>query len=387
MTEKTQYLQEEAAQMLQNVTVKTAYMCERNKNGIPYTVKDDGFYNNLDYMDENPDLGINWWTNGFFGGILWQMYVKTRDQSYLEMARVQEKKLDQCLELFEGIHHDAGFMWLLTAVADYKLTGWKEARIRGLHAATILAGRYNVNGKYIRAWNGPGGRDYGSVIIDSLMNMSLLHWAYEETGDPRFRAIAVSHTDTIANYFVREDGSVKHIVKFNPETGEAEGSLGGQGYGHGSAWSRGQAWALYGFTNVYRHTKQDSYLELACKTADYFQRNLRTGDAAPIDFCQPAEEQYEDNSAACIAASGFLELASLMDGEPARQQQYADTAWRLLRRVYEKRCCLDCGRDELVLQCAVSYREREDGPHTLIYADYFYLEALLKLRQQALQIW
>ena len=203
MTEKTQYMQEEAAQMLQNVTVKTAYMCERNKNGIPYTVKDDGFYNNLDYMDENPDLGINWWTNGFFGGILWQMYVKTRDQSYLEMARVQEKKLDQCLELFEGIHHDAGFMWLLTAVADYKLTGWKEARIRGLHAATILAGRYNVNGKYIRAWNGPGGRDYGSVIIDSLMNMSLLHWAYEETGDPRFRAIAVSHTDTIANYFVR----------------------------------------------------------------------------------------------------------------------------------------------------------------------------------------
>ena len=107
MTEKTQYLQEEAAQMLQNVTVKTAYMCERNKNGIPYTVKDDGFYNNLDYMDENPDLGINWWTNGFFGGILWQMYVKTRDQSYLEMARVQEKKLDQCLELFEGIH-DSG---------------------------------------------------------------------------------------------------------------------------------------------------------------------------------------------------------------------------------------------------------------------------------------
>ena len=97
--------------------------------------------------------------------------------------------LDQCLELFEGIHHDAGFMWLLTAVADYKLTGWKEARIRGLHAATILAGRYNVNGKYIRAWNGPGGRDYGSVIIDSLMNMSLLHWAYEETGIPDSRRL------------------------------------------------------------------------------------------------------------------------------------------------------------------------------------------------------
>lgn len=386
MTENIQRFQEEVTQMIQKVTAKTDTMCERNKNGIPYTLKENGFYDNLDYRDENPDLGINWWTNGFFGGIIWQMYAETKSSKYLEMARIQEKKLDQCFELFEGIHHDAGFMWLLTAVADYKLTGWKEAKIRGLHAATILAGRFNVNGDYIRAWNGPGGSDYGSVIIDSLMNMSLLHWAYEETKDPRFQAIAMKHTDTIAKHFVREDGSVKHIVKFNPETGAATGSLGGQGYGHGSAWSRGQAWALYGFSNAYRHTKKAEYLHMACKTANYFQKNLRAEDAVPIDFCQPEEEIYEDNSAACIAASGFLELASLVDGEKEKQQ-YWETAWRLIRRVYEKRSCLDRNTDALVMQCAVSYREREAGPHTLIYADYFYLEALLKLRHQALQIW
>ena len=101
--------------------------------------------------------------------------------------------------------------------------------------------------KFYPCVDGPNGEDRNSVIIDSLMNMSLLHWAYEETKDARFQAIAIMHTDTVAKYFVREDGSVRHIVRFNSDTGEVMDEPGGQGYGPGSAWSRGQSWAVYGF--------------------------------------------------------------------------------------------------------------------------------------------
>lgn len=378
-------IQEEFGQITQKILDKLEVVCEKNKNKIPYTILENGNYNDLDYIDANPDLGISWWTNGFFAGILWQMYAATGDEKYIGMARVQEAKLDKCFELFEGIHHDAGFMWLLSAVADYKLTGDRKARIRGLHAATILAGRFNPNGNFIRAWNGPDGSDLNSVIIDSLMNMSLLHWAYAETKDPRFHAMAVAHTDTVAQHFVREDGSVRHIVKFDPETGGKLESLGGQGYGHGSAWSRGQAWAVYGFTNAYRHCKKEKYLQKACQTADYFIDHLRACMCVPIDFMQPEEETYEDNSAACIAACGLLELGQAAGEEQGRR--YEDAALRILRRVGEKRSCLDDSMDALVTQCAVSYAERNDGAHTLIYADYFYLEAMLKLGHSALMIW
>ncbi len=378
-------LEGKAGQLTQRIIDKLDIVCEKNRDKIPYTILENGNYNNLDYVDSNPDMGISWWTNGFFAGILCQMYSTTRDEKYIEMARIQEAKLDKCFELFEGIHHDAGFMWLLSAVADYRLTGYAKARIRGLHAATILAGRFNLNGNFIRAWNGKNGNDLNSVIIDSLMNMSLLHWAYEETKDPRFHAMAVAHTDTVARYFVREDGSVRHIVKFDPETGEKLESLGGQGYSHGSAWSRGQSWAVYGFTNAYKHCNKELYLEKACQVADYFIGHLRKEDMVPIDFCQPQGEAFEDNSAACIAASGLLDLAEIVKGD--KKHTYHDMALRLLQRVSEKRCCLDDTMDALVTDCAVSYAERINGVHTLIYADYFYLEAMLKLGHSALMIW
>lgn len=360
-------------------------MCSLNMNKIPYTLTENDSYNNLDYVDQNPDLGINWWTNGFFAGILWQMYHATGEVCYLDWAREQESKLDQCFDLFEGIHHDAGFMWLASAAADYMLTTDHRAKVRALHAATILAGRFNPNGNFIRAWNGPNGEDRNSVIIDSLMNMSLLHWAYEETKDARFQAIAIMHTDTVARYFVREDGSVRHIVRFNSDTGEVMDEPGGQGYGPGSAWSRGQSWAVYGFANAYKHTQKVEYLDKAKKVADYFAGNLREADMVPVDFCQPKEDYYEDNSAACIAANGFLQLSELVDKE--KSVHYKNIAVRLMERVLKYGCCLDESKEATVMHCAVSYHERKKGPHTLIYADYFFLEAILALGHKALCIW
>ena len=155
-----------------------------------------------------------------------------KNELYLETARKNEDLLDQALHGFIGLHHDTGFMWLHSAVADYRLTGSEEAKVRGLNAASVLAGRYNPNGKFIRAWNPEcveEGEDCtGWIIVDSMMNIPLLYWAGQITGDPRFQQIAVNHADTVASYLVREDGSCGHIACINPDTGELEHILGGQ---------------------------------------------------------------------------------------------------------------------------------------------------------------
>ena len=366
----------------EKILFKYDYLCEKNHNKIPYTLKADGSYNDLDYIDPNPDMGISWWTNGFFAGILWQMYKATGQEKYKDWARYQEERLDQCFELFNGIHHDAGFMWLLSSGADYELTGDERARTRAMHAATILAGRFNANGNFIRAWNGPDGGDLNSVIVDSLMNMSLLYWAYDKSKDPRFKAIAIKHTDTLAEHILRSDGSTRHILKFDPDTGKYLNSLGGQGMGHGTAWSRGQAWALYGFTNAYRHTGKFRYLELAKKAAEYFIGHIREDGLIPVDFCQPIGEQRGDNSALCIAASGLIDLAA-----ETKENKYAKKAVELLENLINKNVCLDKTQEAVVNGCAVSYGERQDGPDTLIYADYYLLEAIMKSGQKALMIW
>ncbi|HEX3076561.1 MAG TPA: glycoside hydrolase family 88 protein [Lachnospiraceae bacterium] len=370
---------------LEAIAQKLDWVCDSNKDGIPYTVTDTGKYNNMSEASLDSVKGeesVSWWTNGFFGGLLWQMYQLTGDKKYFQYARVQEKKLDACFSIFDHINHDVGFMWLLTAVADYRLTGDITARRRGLHAATILAGRFNINGNYIRAWDGKD--NAGWAIIDCLMNLSLLYWATKETGDPRFAAIANAHADTAMKYFVREDGSVCHIVEFDPLNGEFIKSHGGQGYQEGSCWTRGQAWALYGFTNGYRNTQNENYLSMARKTADFFLGHLPESYLVPVDFRQPQEPAWEDSSAACIAASGMLDLAKCLPKEEGKK--YHDGALRILGTLWEKRICTDDTLEALVTKCAVAYHD-DKKVNTLIYADYFFLEALMKLEDKAISMW
>ena len=137
---------------------------------------------------------------------------------------------------------------------------------RGLHAAHLLAGRYNPRGKFIRSWN----RDRaGWVIVDSMMNVPLLYWAEDVIDDPRFKYIAMDHVDTVMNNTVRQDGSCNHIIVLDPTNGELLETPGGQGYASGSSWSRGQAWAIYGFALSYLHTDKKEYLDTAKKAVSY----------------------------------------------------------------------------------------------------------------------
>ncbi|MDD3428481.1 MAG: glycoside hydrolase family 88 protein, partial [Oscillospiraceae bacterium] len=265
-----------AQHVFEKLDLKLQAECNRMGDKIPYIAQ------NGQYIQDMRQENLSWWTNGFWAGMLWQMYHATQNAVYQQQAQKTEIEFDTALQNFEGLHHDVGFMWLHSAVADYRLTQNPQSRVRGLHAATLLAGRYNPIGKFIRAWNGD---KVGWMIIDCLMNLPLLYWAQSQTQDNRFGYIAQQHADTAMRVLLREDGSCNHIAVFNPESGEVEELPAGQGYAEGSAWSRGQAWAIYGFALSALHTGKEAYLSAAKKAAHYFIANIaQTNWVSLVDF-------------------------------------------------------------------------------------------------------
>ncbi|MDR0487178.1 MAG: glycoside hydrolase family 88 protein [Treponema sp.] len=362
-----------AQRVWKKIEIKMSAQCERLGASIPY-IATDGVYSS---KGDN----ISWWTNGFWPGMLWIMYHAGKEDKYLKTARAIEEKLDTALAKFEGLHHDVGFMWILASVLDWRLTGDNTARARALHAANILAGRYNPRGRFIRAWN----RDCnGWIIIDTMMNLSLLYWAAKECDDPRFSFIAVDHADTALKFLVREDGSCSHAVVLDPHNGALLETLTGQGYAPDSSWTRGQAWALYGFMISYRHTGDIRYLEAARRTARYFCGEVsRYGFVPPVDFCAPDEPKKTDTSAGSIAACGLLALHETDDSAG-----YGDSALGILKAIEEAHCDWSVETDGIVKMASAQYHGKTEELHVpLIYGDYFFMEAIDRLCGSDLQIW
>ena len=363
---------------------KMRIVAERSRHKIPYTTR-EGIH------DDCSGERVNWWTNGFWGGMMWQLYHATGEELYREIALENEEKLDAVLMMPRSMDHDSGFRWLPTAVADYRLTGSRAACDRGLLAANDMAGRFNPVGRFIRAWNDNGdGSKAGWAIIDCMMNLPLLYWACEETKDPRYLQIATMHADTAQKYFIREDGSSNHIVAFDPATGEYVDTFGGQGYAKGSSWTRGQAWALYGFALSYIHTKNESYLNTAKRVANYFIANTPESGLIPVDFRQPADCALEDSTAAAIAACGLLEIARQLEeqGELGQTESriYREAALKLLKALYEKRCNWNEDQDNLLEKCTAAFHD-EDHEFSIIYGDYYFIEAIWKLTGEEIFIW
>lgn len=357
------------------------FAVERDRVGskIPYIAQGGVYKKDMSATPED----LIWWTNGFWPGILWQCFNTTGDQRFADVARAVEERLDGAFDRYTGLHHDVGFMWLLSAVADYRLTGDERSQARGLHAAHLLAGRYNPRGKFIRSWN----RDRaGWVIVDSMMNIPLLYWASETIGDPRFTFIAKDHADTIMNNTVRGDGSCNHILVLDPANGDLLETPAGQGYAPGSSWSRGQAWALYGFALSYRHTGEKRYLDTAKRVASYFASQVAlTGDVALLDFRQPAEPVYWDALAGCIAACGMLEIARVCEG--TERNDWVEWAVRILKATDERFCDWDIEHDGVVTMCSGAYWSDKDRHVPIVYGDYYFLEAMLRLVGKDTLLW
>jgi len=320
----------------------------------------------------SPYDGNSWWTGGFWPGLMWQLFCLTGDGFFRDEARRTERLLTDEFRTFRRLNHDVGFMYLLSCGADAKLTGDEQAETDVLHAASLLMGRFNPAG-FIRAWNEP--ERTGFAIIDCMMNLTLLYRASRDTGDPRYKSVARIHADTTLREFLREDGSVSHIIEFDPETGKRVREHAGQGYALGSQWSRGQAWGLYGFALAFRHLGDRKYLDASLRIARNFASHIREDGLTDCDFCQPAGEQRIDNIAGAIAACGMQELAALTGDETWTAQ-----AGRLVCGLLDR--CSDWGEERcgILTHCTASYHDDGAGRHTnIVYGDYFLTEALMKL--------
>ncbi len=339
---------------------------------IPYTTV-NGVH---DDRSSRPDT----WTNGFWGGLMWLMYNATKNEDYKLTALESEKLMDKGFYEADKLHHDVGFMYHILDGANYRLTGDKAARNKDLLAAMSLMSRYNVEGNYIRSWNGKwyGEDNNGWTIIDCMMNIPILYWASEQIGDDRFKKIAIRYADMAMRDHVRPDGSVNHIVVHDTEIPDTVlGTKAGQGYAVGSCWSRGASWALYGFVLSYIHTKEEKYLDTAKKVAHYFISNLIADDWKPVvDFRAPEEPKYYDSTAGAIAACGLIEIAKNVS--EYEKNMYLTAAIKLLKSLEENFCNWEENEDSILQMGTEMYTNGIHMP--IIYGDYFFTEAILKLK-------
>ncbi|MCR5255099.1 MAG: glycoside hydrolase family 88 protein [Acetatifactor sp.] len=358
-----------AVSTAQRINEKEKKVASRNAEKIPYTAQNGVF-------DDKTDQ-INWWTNGFWAGQLWLLYRAYGEERFRQIAENIEDKLDAVLMDADGMDHDSGFKWMPTSVENYKISGNKRSRNRAILAASDLAGRINLAGGFIRAWNDDGSGDRaGWAIIDCMMNLPLLYWASEETNDPRFKQIAVLHANTASKAFIRENGSVAHIAVFDPQSGKLLKTLGGQGMKEGSSWTRGQSWALYGFGLSYRYTGDKAYLDIARKVADYCISRIDESCIIPVDFDQAKNIPWEDSTAGSIIACGLLELDSHLPENEGRH--YFDVALKLLKTLAEKRTNWSEDADEFLENCSAAYNDDKHN-FPIIYGDYYFTEAVLRI--------
>lgn len=330
-----------------------------------------------------------WWTAGFWPGLLWLLYRETGSEQFKTIAEQCEQQLDQVVMDYYKLDHDIGFMWTLTSVARYKLLQADDAKRRALLAANLLAARFNVKGNYIRAWNPwrEGEDNSGYAIIDCMMNLPLLYWASEQTGDPRFKHLAIEHADTVLNHFIRPDGSVYHIVRFDAHTGERVEALGGQGFAPESAWSRGASWAIYGMALSYQHTGEERYLQAAKRVAHFFISQLPEDHVPHWDFRLPADiTKYRDTSAGACAACGLLLIADQVD--PVEAASYRKAGEAILHSLYANYGAWDNEQEEgLILHGTSHYPEGKNIDVPLIYGDYFFVEGLSRLKGRTERFW
>ena len=313
------------------------------------------------------------WVDGFWTGLLWLAWAHTGDAEFKRGAEAWNEKLAH-LKTSTGTH-DLGFIFYLSHVIAGRLTGDAAWYDNAITAAHTLTQRYNPRGEYLQAWDDDGIRKWaGRTNIDLMMNLALLYWAGEMTGDASLAEIATQHARTSRLALVRGDGSSAHVADFDPQTGLLIRQEQYQGYSHDSCWSRGQAWGLYGFATCYRYTAIPGFLTAARALADYTQRRL-PADLVPYwDYNSPhIPDTYRDSSAAAVTVCGLVELAAVDSDNAAR---WLDLAERMLLSLCDNYLVRDVKGPSSILRDGARSVPANLMEHGLIYGDYYFLEAL-----------
>ena len=330
------------------------------------------------------------WTTGFWTGEIWLAWENAERQEEKEMfARAGEIQVNSFLDRIKNHvdvdHHDMGFLYSLSCVAAYKLTGSAKAKEAAILAADQLISRFQPVGEFIQAWGEMGAKDNYRFIIDCLLNLPLLYWATQETGEEKYREIAEKHIHTALANVIREDASTWHTFFMNPETGAPDHGATCQGYKDGSAWARGQAWGVYGTAVGYRYTKREEYIGCFKKVSRYFLEHL------PEDLCPywdltfgQGDEEPRDSSSAVIAICGMLEMSKYM--EPEDREYYTAVARKMLKSVIDHYAVKDTKESNgQILHGTYSKKTPyntctpEGVDECVIWGDYFYMEALHRI--------
>ena len=318
------------------------------------------------------------WTSGFFPGSLWYGYELTGDDSFKKSA-IQYSALLKEIQYFKE-DHDMGFRMYCSYGNELRLLNdtLKVAPLLVTSSET-LSSRYSDKTKSIRSWDA-GSWSY-PVIIDNMMNLELLFWASKFTGNPKYKDIAINHANTTMKNHFRTDYSSYHVVSFNRETGEVESKGTLQGYSDASAWARGQAWGLYGYTIMYRFTKDQKYLNLAKHIAAYIINHPnKTKDLIPYwDYNAPTIPNVpRDASAAAITASALLELSTMVEGKD--KKSYFSFAKTILKNLSTPNYLAKKEENGgFILKHSVGFLKKGvDVDSPINYADYYYLEGLVR---------
>lgn len=324
-----------------------------------------------------------WWCSGFYPGVLWYVYENGKSPEVLKYAKMYTARVER--EKYTTDNHDVGFMLYCSFGNGLRLTDDESYREVLLTGARSLATRYNPNVGLIRSWDHNRENWQYPVIIDNIMNLELLLWAAKYSGDSTLKDIALSHADkTMENHF-RPDYSSFHVVSYDTLTANPHKKQTHQGYSDESAWSRGQAWGLYGYTYLYRETKDERYLEQAKNIANFLLNHpTMPQDYIPYwDFNSPEiPDTPRDASAACIIASALIELSDYVDTKLANT--YLSVVEKQIRTLASPEYTAALGENGcfILKHSTGAYPLNSEIDVPMTYADYYYLEALTRLKKK-----
>ncbi|RST89163.1 glucuronyl hydrolase [Vagococcus humatus] len=321
------------------------------------------------------------WTTGFWTGMLWLAYEYTGEDKYRVLA---EKHVDDFLDRIENKievdHHDLGFLYIPSCVSAYKLTGNEKAKRASILAADQLISRFQEKGGFIQAWGELGAKDNYRLIVDCMLNIPLLYWAYEETGDNKYKEMADRHyKTTVANAF-REDASTFHTFYFDPETGDPIKGVTRQGYADDSSWARGQAWAVYGTALQYYQTKDSTIVPDFKAVTNYFLNRLPEDLVPYWDLIfTDGSGHSRDSSSAAIAICGMSEMLKYLPETDELAMTYRYAMHAMLKALMSQYTYQDLDNENGLLRHGVySWHSGKGVDEGNIWGDYFYMEALIR---------
>lgn len=347
---------------------------DSNLKDFTYDFPSSASKNNI-YQKNANDI----WTTSFWTGMLWLAYEVTGEDKYRIPAEIQlmsfKDRLDHEVEIDT---HDLGFLYSLSAVAQYKLTGNEVAKEIGLTAADHLMGRYKEKGEFIQAWGDINDPENYRLIIDCLLNLPLLFWAAEVTGNKEYYDIGYKHYRTAVKYVVRDDASTYHTYYFDPETGAPAKGVTYQGYSDTSCWARGQAWGIYGIPLNYIYTKDEDAEELYRKLSNYFLNRLPEDLIAYWDLIFMEGDEPRDTSSNAIVVCGILEMDKWINDDEEKET-YKKSVHAMMRSLIDNYTTKNTDSNGILLHGVYARPQGNGVDECVIWGDYYFMEALVRM--------